>query len=114
MLWMVDAHDNRPLFEQVADCVRVALHNGSLKTGEKLPPAKELAASLEINVHTVLKAYQTLRDERILELRQGRGAVVTGSKNARIDWLIKELALEAKRAGISLKEITAQLEKEEK
>ena len=50
---------------------------GRLLRGERLPSAKEAASLLDINLHTVLRAYQTLRDEGLIDLRRGRGAVVT-------------------------------------
>lgn len=76
MIWMVDPADGTPLYEQVAGCVHEALLTGELSPGDKLPPARQLAASLDINMHTVLRAYQSLRDSGLLELRRGRGAVV--------------------------------------
>lgn len=77
MLIKIDTESSRPLFEQVAGAVRAELAGGSLVPGGRLPPAKEIAAALEINVHTVLRAYQQLRDEGLIDLRRGRGAVVT-------------------------------------
>lgn len=64
------------LFTQLAGQVRVAVVGGELTPGTRLPSARELAASLDINLHTVLHAYQDLRDEGLIELRRGRGAVV--------------------------------------
>jgi GntR family transcriptional regulator len=57
--------------------VHLAVVRGQLVPGDRLPAARELADSLDLNVHTVLKAYQQLRDEGLIELRRGRGAVVT-------------------------------------
>jgi GntR family transcriptional regulator len=73
---VVDTSSAEPLFAQVTAQIRDAILAGSLVAGERLPSAKDLATSLEINQHTVLHAYQDLRDEGFLELRRGRGAVV--------------------------------------
>lgn len=77
MLTRIDPASGVPLFEQLAGSIRASAISGTLAVGERLPSARELAASLDINVHTVLRAYQLLRDEGLIELRPGRGATVT-------------------------------------
>ncbi|MEU3273708.1 GntR family transcriptional regulator [Saccharomonospora sp. NPDC006951] len=107
MLVRIDPASTAPLFEQVAASIRRALSEGEVGKGEHLPPARELAASLEINVHTVLRAYAVLRDEGLIELRRRRGAVVTGNANtmARTTHLVGELVEEARKAGLSREEL---------
>lgn len=82
MLFRVDAVSSVPIYEQLADQIRVAILQGSLKPGDKLSPARELAAALDVNLHTVLHAYQILRDEEHIELRRGRGAIVSAHSSA--------------------------------
>lgn len=77
MLLTIDPASSVPLFEQLAAGIRSQVVAGSVVAGERLPAARELAESLDVNVHTVLHAYQLLRDEGFLDLRRGRGAVVT-------------------------------------
>ncbi len=77
MLIRVDPSSATPLFEQLASGIRGEMLRGALEAGQRLPAARDLAESLDINVHTVLRGYQTLRDEGLIELRRGRGAVVT-------------------------------------
>ena len=77
MLIRVDPSAPEPLFEQLASAVRGGIARGELSAGERLPGARDLADSLGLNVHTVLRGYQELRDEGLIELRRGRGAVVT-------------------------------------
>ena len=82
MLFRVDPSSPVPLGDQIAASVRGALAEGKAGAGERLPAARQLADSLGINVHTVLRGYQKLRDEGLIELRRGRGAVVTADAPA--------------------------------
>jgi GntR family transcriptional regulator len=75
----VDKSDPTDLYEQVAAEIRRAIADGEAKPGERLPPAKDLAAILGVNTNTVLRSLRLLRDEGLLEFRRGRGITVTGS-----------------------------------
>ena len=77
MLFRIDPANDAPLFEQLAASVRTDAAAGRLQPGDRLPSAREVAASLGVNLHTVLHAYQVLRDEGLVDMRRGRGAVVT-------------------------------------
>jgi len=67
------------VYDQIADAITVRIATGETAQGERLPAARDLADALGINVHTVLHAYQRLRDDGLVELRRGRGAVVIGA-----------------------------------
>ncbi|MEL4357420.1 MULTISPECIES: GntR family transcriptional regulator [unclassified Luteococcus] len=112
MLWTVNPASPTPLFEQLAALVRRAIADGKLAKGEKLPSAKELAASLEINLHTVLRAYQSLRDEGLIELRRGRGAVVIAEDPGLVNLhlMADELLAEAGRLGLAHEHLVEILE----
>jgi GntR family transcriptional regulator len=75
----IDKRDPTDLYEQVAAEIRRAIADGEATPGERLPPAKDLAAVLGVNTNTVLRALRLLRDEALLEFRRGRGISVTGT-----------------------------------
>jgi GntR family transcriptional regulator len=75
----VDRADPTQLHEQVAAENRRAIADGEAKPGERLPPARDLAAVLGVNANTVLRALRALRDEGLLEFRRGRGITVAGT-----------------------------------
>src|SRR4029077_18310336 len=75
----IDRRDPADLHLQVAAAIRRAIADGEAKPGERLPPAKDLAAVLGANSNTVLRALRDLRDEGLLEFRRGRGITVSGS-----------------------------------
>jgi GntR family transcriptional regulator len=75
----IDRDDDVQLHEQVAAELRRAIADGEAKPGERLPPARDLAAVLGVNTNTVLRALRTLRDEGLLEFRRGRRITVSQS-----------------------------------
>jgi GntR family transcriptional regulator len=75
----VDRDERTDLHDQVAGDIRRAIAEGEAKPGERLPPARDLAAVLGVNTNTVLRALRTLRDEGLLEFRRGRGITVAGT-----------------------------------
>jgi len=107
MLWKIDAQSPQPLHEQLAGQIRRGIAARELAEGEKLPPARDLAQGLGVNMHTVLRAFQTLRDEGLLEVRRGRGTSVArdAKSAARHVELARSLVSEARRAGLGNREI---------
>jgi GntR family transcriptional regulator len=79
MIGSIDRDDSLPLHEQVAAEIRRAIAEGEAGPGDRLPPAKDLAAVLGVNANTVLRALRMLRDEALLEFRRGRGVTVAGT-----------------------------------
>jgi GntR family transcriptional regulator len=75
----VDREDPTLLHDQVAAQIRRAIADGEAKPGERLPPARHLAAVMGVNTNTVLRALRLLRDEGLLELRPGHGIRVSGT-----------------------------------
>lgn len=85
----VDPSDPTPLHEQVAAALRRAIADGEARPGDRLPPARDLGAVLGVNANTVLRALRTLRDEGLLEFRQGRGVTVTGTTPGQTELIAK-------------------------
>jgi GntR family transcriptional regulator len=75
----VDRDDTALLHDQVAAQIRRAIADGEAKPGERIPPARHLAAVMHLNTNTVLRALRLLRDEGLLELRPGHGIRVSGT-----------------------------------
>jgi GntR family transcriptional regulator len=75
----VSRQEDTDLYEQVAAEIRRAIADGEAKPGERLPPARDLAAVLGVNTNTVLRALRILRGEGLLEFRRGRGVTVLGA-----------------------------------
>jgi GntR family transcriptional regulator len=75
----VDRSEGLALHNQVAGEIRRAIAAGEASPGERLPPAKDLAAVLGVNTNTVLRALRILRNEGLLDFRRGRGVTVAGS-----------------------------------
>ncbi len=107
----IDRRDPTDLFEQVAGEIRRAIADGEAKPGERLPPAKDLAAVLDVNTNTVLRALRLLRDEGLLEFRRGRGISVVGTpERGAVVQRAKELVAFARLQGYRLDELVEIIE----
>jgi GntR family transcriptional regulator len=85
----IDPSSSIPLHEQVAATIRRAIADGEANPGERLPPARDLAAVLGVNPTTVLRALRALRDEGLLEFRRGRGVTVAGDAARKNELMLK-------------------------
>lgn len=112
MLVRVDTTASEPLYAQIASQVRAAIAKGRLADGEQLPPARDLADALGVNMHTVLRAYGDLRDEGLVEMRRRRGVRVRSGVDgrARLLELVGDVAGEAVRQGVSKTELRRMIE----
>jgi GntR family transcriptional regulator len=71
-------NDNQPIYRQLRDRVVAMILDGVLKEGEPLPSVRNVAAEYRVNPLTVLKGYQELVDEELVEKRRGLGMFVRG------------------------------------
>ena len=78
MLDNLQLPDNeRPLYQRLADAIGDRIARGELVGGEKLPPHREIARSLGINVTTVTRAFSALQKRGLVEARPGRGTLIS-------------------------------------
>jgi GntR family transcriptional regulator len=74
-------NDNQPIYRQLRDRMVALILEGALKEGDPLPSVRNVAADYRLNPLTVLKGYQQLVDEGLVEKRRGRGMYVsTGAR----------------------------------
>jgi GntR family transcriptional regulator len=85
----IDTTSSVALHEQVAAAIRRAVADGEARPGERLPPARDLAAVLSVNPNTVLRALRTLRDEGLLEFRRGRAVTVSVDASRKNELILK-------------------------
>src|SRR5258708_1099289 len=73
----IDTESRRPIYEQLADGLKALIAGGELREGVTLPPVRQLAADLGVNLNTVAMAYRQLQTEGLISVRHGSGAVVS-------------------------------------
>jgi DNA-binding transcriptional regulator YhcF (GntR family) len=69
-------NDSQPIYRQLRDRVVVMILDGMLKEGDPLPSVRTVAAEYRVNPLTVLKGYQELVDEELVEKKRGRGMFI--------------------------------------
>jgi GntR family transcriptional regulator len=107
----VSRQEDTDLYEQVAAEIRRAIADGEAKPGERLPPARDLAAVLGVNTNTVLRALRILRGEGLLEFRRGRGVTVSGApERGAVVARAKELVQFARQRGYRVDELVQIIE----
>ncbi len=108
----IDEQDGRPMYRQVVDGIKELIARGELGQGSGLPPVRQVAADLGVNLNTIAFAYRELQKEGLIKIRHGAGAVVvshvTGQsveerQHAKVRAALTDLVL----AGLSKAEILA-------
>ena len=75
-------NDGQPIYRQLRDRVVAMILDGILKEGDPLPSVRNVAAEYRVNPLTVLKGYQQLVDEGLVETKRGRGMFInTGARD---------------------------------
>src|SRR2546427_9927582 len=76
----IDESDRRPIYRQVADEIKGLIARGELREGMALPPVRQVAEDLGINLNTIAAAYRELQREGLLKVRHGPGAWGSGRR----------------------------------
>ena len=90
---LLDYRDARPIYTQIADGFREQIAAGILRSGEKLPSVRELAASLAINPNTIQRSYRQLEAEGWIVTVPGKGCFVSGAAEAQEQEIKRLLAV---------------------
>jgi GntR family transcriptional regulator len=72
----IDETDGRPIYQQVEDEIKALIAAGELPVGSSLPPVRQVAADLGVNLNTVAFAYRQLQKSGLIKVRHGAGASV--------------------------------------
>ena len=109
-------NDSQPIYRQLRDRGVHMILDGVLKEGDPLPSVRNVAAEYRVNPLTVLKAYQQLVDEQLVEMKRGLGMFVKSGardlllKGERQKFLVEEwprVAATIQRLGLTQKELDA-------
>jgi GntR family transcriptional regulator len=117
MFLTIDTRDSRPIYQQVVDGIRESIAHGDLAEGTSLPPVRQLAADLGVNLNTIATAYRELQKDGLIVIKHGSGSVVTSrtSTERSKDDLLRPLRTALTNlvlAGLSTKKILQMVAKE--
>ena len=76
----INTNDPRPIYQQVADGIKELIARGKLAEGALLPPVRQLAADLGVNLNTIATAYRELQKDGLIVIKHGSGSMVASRK----------------------------------
>ncbi len=83
MFLHIERGSSTPISRQIAEQIAALCAAGSLQAGERLPSVRQLAQELTVNQNTVLRVYERLAADGLLEMRHGEGTFVAGNASRR-------------------------------
>ena len=117
----IDVTSPTPLVEQITDEIRRAIAAGDVTMGDSLPPVRQLAADLGVNLNTVARSYRALEAKGLIRTRRGQGTIVcaereanTGQNTEEIEKLrtkLEQVLSDARLRGLSAEDAREQFEK---
>ena len=116
----IDSLSGLPVYRQIMDQIKYYIASGALVAGDQLPSIRELAQSLTVNPTTVVKAYTELVHEKVIELRQGKGAFVAPGgpglsdedRDRAVRRIARQLAVEATQMGMGAQRVLGIVDEE--
>ena len=120
MFIRIEPSSSAPIYRQIMDQIRYQVAAGMLKAGDKVPSVRQLAGQLAVNQNTILKVYNELCREHVLEVDRGNGTIVAqgnstipmSERKKRVAALLREAAVQAIHLDIPPEQTHALLEKE--
>jgi GntR family transcriptional regulator len=91
-----------PISRQIADQIATLCASGNLHSGERLPSVRELARELAVNQNTILRVYERLSGDGLIEMRHGQGTFVAARAKA------GQLAIHRERLVDELRQVARQ------
>jgi GntR family transcriptional regulator len=113
----IDETDRRPFYRQVVDEIKSLIARGELAEGSSLPPVRQVAADLGVNLNTIAVAYRTLQKEGLIKIKHGSGATVTSrtlseKANEQLRTQLRTALTHLRLSGLKRSEIKALVETE--
>ncbi|HVT27965.1 MAG TPA: GntR family transcriptional regulator [Lacipirellulaceae bacterium] len=113
MFLRIEKGSSVPISRQIADQIAALCASGGVRPGERLPSVRELARELAVNQNTVLRVYERLCGEGLLEMRHGQGTFATGrmskarmaAHRGRLVDELRQIARQAAGLGLSKDEL---------
>ncbi|MBI1290436.1 GntR family transcriptional regulator [bacterium] len=84
MIFDVDLHSPKPIYQQLIDQMKLALATGRLRAGDKLPSIRDVAVELRVNRNTVARVYADLEREGLIYTRAGQGCFASDRGGERL------------------------------
>lgn len=110
----MDFHAEKPIYKQISEYVFARIADGEWTNGSRVPSIRELAAQMAVNSHTVLRAYDSLQADGVLEVRRGMGYFLTADARERslaiqrrdfLESRVPAFFAEMKRLGLTLDDL---------
>ncbi len=120
MFIRIEPSSAAPIYRQIMDQIRYQIAAGMLKAGDRIPSVRQLAGQLTVNQNTILKVYNELCREHVLQVDRGNGTIVAegdstlsmSERRKAVAALLREAAVRAIHLDIPPEQMRALLEKE--